>query len=78
MFYSGNYASVATLIKKMYENDVDEIDKAHTSVLLECIEIRDRTSHCNSLSYEEANELIDWIAMMQSHIVILICLYCLL
>ena len=43
----------------MYENDVDDIDRTHASVLLESIEIRDRTSQCNSLSYEEANDIID-------------------
>ena len=36
----GGNASVVTLIKKIYENDVDEIDRAHASVLSECIEMR--------------------------------------
>ena len=31
--FGSNYASVANLIKKMYENDVDEVDRAHASVL---------------------------------------------
>ena len=48
--FGGNYASVAKLIKKMYENDVNEIDRTHASVLSECIEMRDRTYQCNSLS----------------------------
>ena len=61
--FGGNYASVAKLINKMYENDVDEIDRAHASVLSECIEMRDRTFQCNSLSYEEANDVIDWTAI---------------
>ena len=43
----------------MYENDVGEIDRVHASVLSECIEMRDRTSQCDSLSYEEANDVID-------------------
>ena len=53
--FGGNYAFGVKLIEKMYENDIDEIDRAHASVLFECIEKRDSTSQCNSLSYEEAN-----------------------
>ena len=41
--FGGNYASVAKLIKKMYENDVGEINRANASVLSECIGMRDRT-----------------------------------
>ena len=48
--FGGNYASVAKLIKKMYENDVDEIDRTHASVLSECIEMRDRTYQCNLMT----------------------------
>ena len=66
----GNYASVMKLIPKMYENDVD--------VFSECIEMWDGTSQCNSLSYEEANELIDWIAISRDAYMNLICLHCLL
>ena len=33
----GNYASVVKLITEMYDNYVDDIDRAHASVLLECI-----------------------------------------
>ena len=35
---------VVKLVKKMYATDVDEIDRAHASVLSECIDMRDRTS----------------------------------
>ena len=59
----GGNASVVKLIKKMDDNDVNEIDRAHASVLSECIEMRDRTYQCNSLSYEEANDVIDCIAI---------------
>ena len=47
--FGGNYASVVKLIKNMYENDVDEIDRVHASVLSECIEMRYKTSQCNSM-----------------------------
>ena len=43
----------------MYEQDKDDIDRIHASVLLECIAMRDRTYQLiqlNSLSYEEAND----------------------
>ena len=53
MLCSGNYASVVNWITKLYENDVEDIDGIHASVVLECIEMRDRTSQCNSLTYEE-------------------------
>ena len=40
--FSGNYASVVNWITKMYENDVNDIndiDRAHARVLLECIKM---------------------------------------
>ena len=47
----------------MYDNNVNSIDAIHASVLLECIHMRDNTSQCNSLNYEEANDIIDYIAV---------------
>ena len=47
----------------MYDNNVNSIDAIHASVLLECIHMRDNTSQCNSLNYEEANDIIDYIAL---------------
>ena len=76
--FSGNYASVVKLITKMNVNDVDDINRANASVLRECIEMRDRTSQCNSLSYKEANKLIDWIAISRDAYINVIRLHCLL
>ena len=70
--FSGDYASVVNWMAKMYENNVDDIDRIHAIVLLERIVMRDRTSQCNSLNYEEANELIDWIScnLMRTQVLI--------
>ena len=47
----------------MYDNNVNSIDAIHASVLLECIHMRNNTSQCNSLNYEEANDIIDYFAL---------------
>ena len=50
-------------IRKMCDNSVNSIDAIPASLLLECIHMRDKTSQCNSLSYEAANDVIDCIAL---------------
>ena len=61
--YNSAYRHIANCIRKMYDNNVNSIDAIHASVLLECIHMRDNTSQCNSLNYEEANDIIDYIAL---------------
>ena len=63
MHNSAYYRHIANCIRKMYDNNVNSIDAIHASVLLElftCATIRHNATHCN---YEEANDVIDYIAL---------------
>ena len=61
--YNSAYRHIANCIIQMYDSNVNSIDATHTSVLLECIHMRGNTSQCNSLNYEEANDVVDYIAL---------------
>ena len=61
--YQSTYASVAKCIAVMYDKNVSDGDKIQASVLRDCINLRDNTSHYNCLTYDEATCVIDYVAL---------------
>ena len=61
--YHSTYASVAKCIAVMYDTNVSDGDKIQASVLRDCINMRDNTSHYNCLTYDEATCVIDYVAL---------------
>ena len=46
-----------------YDKNVSDSDKIQASVLRDCINMRDNTSRCNCLTYDEATCVIDYVAL---------------
>ena len=61
--YQSTYASVAKCIAVMYDKNVSDGDKIQASVLRDCINMRDNTSHYNCLTYDDATCVIDYVAL---------------
>ena len=51
----------------MYDTNVSDGDKIQASVLRDCINMRDNTSHYNCLTYDEATCVIDYVAEACHH-----------
>ena len=47
---------------KMYDNNVSDGVKIQASVLRDCINMCDNTSHYNHLTYDQATCVIDYVA----------------
>ena len=61
--YQSTYASVAKCIAVMYDKNVSGGDKIQASVLRDCINMLNNTSHYKCLTYDEATCVIDYVAL---------------